>query len=79
MTLTLMTRLYCSLCTDMQAQLQALQSEFTFDLVVFDVDADPALEAKYDELVPVLLADETELCHWHLDVAKVRAYLTNMG
>lgn len=78
MTLTLMTRIYCSLCTDMQAQLQALQAEFDFELLVFDVDADPDLEAKYDELVPVLLAGETELCHWHLDDVKVRAYLTNM-
>ncbi len=79
MTLTLMSRLYCSLCTDMQAQLQALQAEFAFELVVLDVDADPQLEAAYDELVPVLLAGETELCHWHLDLVKVRAYLTDMG
>ncbi|MBP6345079.1 glutaredoxin family protein [Neisseriaceae bacterium CLB008] len=79
MTLTLMSRIYCSLCTDMQAQLEALQAEFDFELVVLDVDADPELEAQYDELVPVLLAGETQLCHWHLDLAKVRAYLTNMS
>ncbi|MBP6115543.1 MAG: glutaredoxin family protein [Neisseriaceae bacterium] len=79
MTLTLMSRIYCSLCTDMQAQLQALQAEFDFELVVLDVDADPALEALYDELVPVLLAGDEQLCHWHLDLAKVRAYLTDMG
>lgn len=79
MTLTLMSRIYCSLCTDMLAQLQALQSEFDFELVVLDVDADAELEAKYDELVPVLLAGETQLCHWHLDLAKVRAYLTKMS
>lgn len=79
MTLTLMSRIYCSLCTDMQAQLEALQAEFDFELLVLDVDADPELEAQYDELVPVLLAGETQLCHWHLDLAKVRAYLTNMS
>ena len=44
-------------------------------LRVLDVDADSALEAKYDELVPVLLHEGTELCHHFLDVAGVRDYL----
>ena len=33
------------------------------------------LEARYNELVPVLLHGETEICHWHLDEAVLRAYL----
>jgi hypothetical protein len=45
---------------------------------VLDVDADPALEAKYDELVPVLLHGETELCHYFLDEAKTREYLAEI-
>ena len=44
-----------------------------------DVDADPALEAKYDELVPVLLHGDTELCHYFLDEAKVREYLAGIA
>ena len=32
-----------------------------------DVDADPALEARWGTLVPVLLADGQELCHYRLD------------
>ena len=32
-------------------------------------------EAKYNELVPVLLHGEHEICHWHLDEAALRAYL----
>lgn len=59
----------------MLAALQALRGEFSFEVEVLDVDADPALEAKYDELVPVLEADGQELCHYFLDVEKVRAYL----
>jgi thioredoxin reductase (NADPH) len=47
-------------------------------LVVLDVDADPVLEAKYDELVPVLLHGENELCHYHLETAKVREYLAEI-
>jgi hypothetical protein len=47
-----------------------------FEIEVLDVDADPALEAKYDELVPVLVDGEgCELCHYFLDAAKVREYL----
>ena len=38
------------------------------------------LEAKYDELVPVLVDGEgSELCHYFLDVAKVREYLGALG
>lgn len=40
-----------------------------------DVDADPVLAERYDTLVPVLLDGDRELCHWHLDVPAVRAYL----
>ena len=60
----------------MLAALDALRSEFGFTVDVVDVDADPALEAKYNELVPVLEADGRELCHYFLDVAKVREYLS---
>jgi len=36
--------------------------------VEFDVDADPALEERYGELVPVLTRpDGTEICHYRLD------------
>lgn len=48
-----------------------------FAVDVIDVDADPALEEKYDEFVPVLLdAEGNELCHYFLDAAKVREYLS---
>ena len=76
--LTLISRGYCHLCHDMEAALLPLAAEFGARVTVLDVDADPALEAKYDELVPVLLHGETELCHYHLDVAKVRDYLNEI-
>jgi hypothetical protein len=67
----------------MLAALEALRGEpgvALFDIEVVDVDADPALEAKYDELVPVLADDEgRELCHYFLDTAKVREYLKGLG
>lgn len=76
--LTLMSRGYCHLCHDMEVALAPLLAEFGAMLTVLDVDADPALEAKYDELVPVLLHGETELCHYFLDEAKTREYLAQI-
>ncbi|WP_434516331.1 glutaredoxin family protein [Dechloromonas sp. ARDL1] len=70
-----MSRSYCHLCHDMEVALAPLAREFGASVRVVDVDADPALEAKYDELVPVLLHGETELCHYFLDEAKTREYL----
>ncbi len=61
----------------MLAALEALRGEFSFDVDVVDVDADPELEAKYDELVPVLTAGDRELCHYFLDTAAVREYLAD--
>ncbi|AXS79816.1 glutaredoxin family protein [Dechloromonas sp. HYN0024] len=76
--LTLMSRGYCHLCHDMEVALKPLADEFGFSVTVVDVDADPVLEAKYDELVPVLLHGETELCHYFLDEAKTREYLAGI-
>lgn len=74
--LKLYGRNYCHLCEDMLAALEALRGEHSFSVEVIDVDSNPALEAKYDELVPVLEAEGRELCHYFLDVAKVREYLS---
>ncbi|MGE5466821.1 MAG: glutaredoxin family protein [Ignavibacteria bacterium] len=77
--LKLYGRTYCHLCDDMLAALETLRGEYSFSVEIFDVDADPALEAKYDELVPVLEAEGQELCHYFLDAAKVREYLARFA
>ena len=76
--LTLISRGYCHLCHDMEAALVPLAAAFGASVTVLDVDADPLLEAKYDELVPVLLHGETELCHYFLDESKTREYLAGI-
>jgi hypothetical protein len=63
--------------------LQALRSfntEYSFTIDVIDVDADEALVARYDELVPVLMgrkdgAEPRQICHYFLDVTKLKAFL----
>ena len=76
--LTLLSRSYCHLCHDMEVALLPLLAEFGAKLRVVDVDADPRLEELYDELVPVLLHGDVELCHYFLDVPKTREYLAEI-
>jgi Glutaredoxin-like domain (DUF836) len=64
----------------MLTALETLRGEFVFSVSVIDVDSDPAAEERYDELVPVLTdADGLELCHYHLDEARVRQFLSGRG
>jgi thioredoxin reductase (NADPH) len=62
----------------MLAALEPLRDEFGLAIEVVDVDSDAALEQRFGALVPVLMHADTELCHYHLDTAKVRAYLAKI-
>ncbi|GAB7547346.1 glutaredoxin family protein [Cupriavidus sp. 8B] len=78
--LTLYGRSYCHLCEDMKIALEPLRRDFSFVLHEVDVDTDPAAVARFDELVPVLMAGspagpDVELCHYFLDETRVRAWL----
>ncbi|WP_233882301.1 glutaredoxin family protein [Paraburkholderia flagellata] len=73
--LVLYGRAWCHLCEEMRVALEPLAVAAGARLDVVDVDSDPTLQARYDELVPVLLCDGVELCHYHLDEARVRATL----
>lgn len=75
---TLYSRSWCHLCEDMLLALKAMEAPGqVFAIEVLDVDADEALVARFDELVPVLYGDPEgpELCHYFLDQAAVRAYI----
>jgi hypothetical protein len=74
-TLTLLVRSYCHLCDDMRAALVPLLAGSGVAVEMIDVDGDPALEARWGDKVPVLLAGERELCHYHLDCAAVAGLL----
>lgn len=78
MVFQLMFREYCSLCHQMRDALRPFQEEWGFQLEVIDVDEFPELEQKYNDLVPVLLHNDIEICHWHLDENKLLAYLSSL-
>ena len=72
MRLRLYGRAYCHLCEEMAAQLRDRGVEFE----EIDVDADPQLESRLGERVPVLAApDGTEICHYRLDAAALEKAL----
>jgi glutaredoxin len=81
--LTLLSRAYCHLCDEMRDALAPIALRHGAAVVEVDVDAHPALEAAYGDLVPVLLlgAPEggVELCHYRLDAHAVEAALAALA
>ena len=75
MRLTLLTRAYCHLCDEMRAEVAPLATAAAVAVDEIDVDGDPALEARWGDLVPVLLAGERELFHYRVDRTVLTAYL----
>ena len=73
--LTLLSRSYCHLCHDMEVALAPILDTLGATVRVLDVDEHPPLLEKYDELVPVLLLGDQEICHYFLDHARVREVL----
>jgi len=75
--LTLLSRAYCHLCDDMRVALAPLATRHDIDVVEVDVDAHPALEARYGDLVPVLFVGDphegVELSRYVLDPARIEA------
>ena len=77
--LTLYHRPGCHLCDDMRDALLELQPEHPFQLREVDIDASPALRARYGVLIPVLCLGELEICHYHLDSVALRAALASLS
>ncbi len=73
--LTLLVRSYCHLCDEMRDALAPLAARFGWTVEEFDIDADAALEKRWSDCVPVLLAGQRELCRYRMDTPAVTAYL----
>ncbi len=42
-----------------------------------DIEGDVALEQRFGELVPVLMAGEIKICHYHLDELALRQHFNS--
>jgi len=79
---TLLVRAYCHLCDDMRAELTPLADAAGVRIIEIDVDADASVEARFGDLVPVLLLgsiDGVELCHYRLDRPRVARALRDIA
>lgn len=74
--LTLYGRTYCHLCDDMLVALESQRDKHNFSIEVVDVDARPEWVERFDELVPVLMLEDKEICHYFLDVERLRLALS---
>ena len=74
-TVTLYTRRGCHLCDDAKAVLDAAQTQRPFELAVVDIDADPALRARYTDDVPVIAVDGRAAFKYRLTVDALLARL----
>lgn len=71
---TLYGRSWCHLCDDMRDALAPVAAEFGVAVDYVDIDADDTLVARYDEHVPVLLLNGTEVCRHRFDETKAVSY-----
>jgi hypothetical protein len=70
------TRPGCTLCESFTSDLAELLGPSQAAAVeVIDISGDPELEARYNTKIPVLTADGDFVCCYHLDTARVGAYL----
>jgi len=65
--LTLFTRYNCSLCDDMLYTLREFAVDLNFSIQLIDIDTDPRLVERYNDLVPVLKIGSEDICHHFLD------------
>ena len=55
--------------------LNDIHSAVGFSLKYIDIDGNPELEALYGLKVPVLMAEEREICHYTLDFKALKEFL----
>jgi hypothetical protein len=72
---TVVTRVDCHLC-DVAAEVVArIAAETGVGWREVDVDADPALQAEYSDLVPVILVDGRMHGYWRVEEERLRTAL----
>lgn len=70
---TVLSRVECSLCEQLLNELaEVLGASEAAEVVVVDIDQEPALVRKYGQRIPVLLADGEFVCDYRLDPERVR-------
>lgn len=74
--LTVYSREGCHLCDAMIEEIREFQAGI--ELAIIDVDDDEALKLRYGSLVPVLMGEGREICHYFFDPAALETALNNL-
>ena len=69
---TLYTRSDCGLCNEAIEELWMLRGPLAFTLISRNVDADPALVQRYNDIVPVIAVGDSIVAHAPIDFAILR-------
>lgn len=72
---TLYTRRVCGLCNEAVEELWMLRGPLQFTLIERYVDDDPALIARYNDIVPVIAVGDDVVAHAPIDFANLREML----
>ena len=72
---TLYTRRVCGLCNEAVEELWMLRCSLQFTLIERCVDDDPALIARYNDIVPVIAVGDDVVAHAPIDFANLREML----
>lgn len=73
--LTLYSRPGCHLCDEMKQQIAPLVRRYGAILREVNIDADPALRARYNEEVPVLFVGDRKVAKYYVDLEQLERQL----
>jgi hypothetical protein len=71
----LYTRRQCGLCDETAAALRALSRDLRFTILEVDIDRDPALLERYNDIVPVVAVGERVIAQAPVDEGALRELL----
>lgn len=69
----------CHLCDEAMAVVEQVAAERAEQVEVLDVDADPTLQARYTDLVPVVVVDGREIATFRVTAAQLHGALDGAG
>ena len=69
------SRIGCHLCEIMLTELSLWQQEYKFRIESVDIDSDREIQKKYAARIPLLVAEDVEICEYHFDKAAFLAFI----
>ncbi len=76
---TLYSRPGCCLCDDMKAIVAEVQADTAFTVTEIDISAQPELEARFGQDIPVLFINDSKAFKYRLTAGALRRRLHRSG